>query len=54
VGKKWGSATLMDFAASLSKKPTSANAGDLVGNRMLYSNDYMVSEIRYMSLQKNK
>lgn len=42
VGEQWGSADLTEFAESLSNNFTNANAGDLTGNRMFWSNDYMV------------
>jgi hypothetical protein len=42
VGDKWSSSTLQQYASSLNGKFSSANAGKLVGNRMFYSNDYMV------------
>lgn len=42
VGEEWSSDTLIDFADSLSGEFNSANAGDLTGNRMFWSNDYMV------------
>ncbi|KAJ7128143.1 polysaccharide lyase family 8 protein [Mycena crocata] len=43
LGNEWGSDTLVDFATKLSQKSTSANAGNLRGNRMFYDNDYMAS-----------
>ncbi|KAJ7181703.1 polysaccharide lyase family 8 protein [Mycena crocata] len=42
LGQEWGSRTLLDFSKTLSRKATSANAGNLRGNRMFYDNDYMV------------
>lgn len=42
VGEQWDSNILTDFAQSLSKNISDANAGQLVGNRMFWSNDYMV------------
>jgi hypothetical protein len=44
VGEEWGSSTMINFATSLSANVTSANAGALIGNRMFFSNDYMVSK----------
>ncbi len=43
LGNKWMSGSLTDFATSLkvSNLPH-ANAGNLKGNRMFYTNDYMV------------
>ncbi|PPR06899.1 hypothetical protein CVT24_011589 [Panaeolus cyanescens] len=41
LGQKWGSSIITDFIQSMSKDTTSANAGDLVGNRHFYANDYM-------------
>ncbi|KAG6827678.1 hypothetical protein H0H92_010809 [Tricholoma furcatifolium] len=41
LGSLWNSATLSNFASSLSA-PSNVNAGGLVGNRMFYTNDYMV------------
>ena len=42
LGKQWSSDSLIGFASSLSEKTTSANAGNLIGNRMFYTSDYMV------------
>jgi len=42
LGQEWGSSPIVDFASSLSKNSTSANAGNLNGNKMFYDNDYMV------------
>jgi hypothetical protein len=42
VGNLWSSTPLKNFASSLSGSFPSGNAGNLVGNRMFYSNDYMV------------
>ncbi|KAL0071852.1 hypothetical protein AAF712_000774 [Marasmius tenuissimus] len=41
LGQEWQSDTLMRFA-QLSQGSSSSNAGQLVGNRMFYANDYMV------------
>ncbi|KAK1228704.1 hypothetical protein PQX77_008198 [Marasmius sp. AFHP31] len=41
LGQEWQSDTLTRFA-QLSQGSSSANAGQLVGNRMFYANDYMV------------
>ncbi|KAF9563105.1 polysaccharide lyase family 8 protein [Agrocybe pediades] len=42
LGQQWGSETLINFSNSLSANVSTANAGNLVGNRMFYANDYMV------------
>jgi hypothetical protein len=42
LGEQWNSDVLTNFARSLSVNATSANAGELIGNRMFYANDYMV------------
>ncbi|RDB19287.1 Chondroitinase-AC [Hypsizygus marmoreus] len=42
LGESWNSKPLLDFESSLLKESASANAGNLVGNRMFYTNDYMV------------
>jgi len=42
LGQLWSSENLTDFANSLSQNSATANAGDLVGNRMFFTNDYMV------------
>lgn len=42
LGRQWNSKPLIDFEKRLSKPTTDANAGSLVGNRMFYTNDYMV------------
>jgi len=42
LGQEWGSTTLENFSSTLSVNTTSANAGNLEGNRMFYDNDYMV------------
>ncbi|KXN90693.1 Chondroitinase-AC [Leucoagaricus sp. SymC.cos] len=42
LGQLWNSATMIDFARSLSEPGRTANAGKLLGNRMFYTNDYMV------------
>ncbi|KAF5375227.1 hypothetical protein D9758_000251 [Tetrapyrgos nigripes] len=41
LGQIWSSQALTNFAISLSRSSTSANAGQLEGNRMFYANDYM-------------
>ncbi|KAJ6610029.1 polysaccharide lyase family 8 protein [Mycena sp. CBHHK59/15] len=43
LGEEWMSDTLVDFSSTLSKNTTTANAGNLIGNRMFYDNDYMVN-----------
>ncbi|CAA7266471.1 unnamed protein product [Cyclocybe aegerita] len=53
LGEQWSSGTLIDFANDLSIDTTSANAGQLEGNRMFYTNDYMVHRGRnYVSTLK--
>jgi hypothetical protein len=42
LGEAWNSSSLSEYASSLSSSPSSANAGNLVGNRLFWSNDYMV------------
>ena len=42
LGQMWSSPVLVNFARSLTGTFASANAGNLLGNRMFYSNDYMV------------
>jgi len=42
VGRQWGSEAMIEFSESLSPQADTANAGDISGNRMFYSNDYMV------------
>ncbi|KAK0506120.1 polysaccharide lyase family 8 protein [Armillaria luteobubalina] len=43
LGNEWMSSTLTEFGASLKgDNLTHANAGNLIGNRMFYANDYMV------------
>ncbi|KAG6831247.1 hypothetical protein H0H87_005813 [Tephrocybe sp. NHM501043] len=41
LGRLWNSKKLTNFATSLSA-PSNVNAGGLLGNRMFYTNDYMV------------
>ncbi|KAG6842627.1 hypothetical protein C0991_000154 [Blastosporella zonata] len=42
LGEQWSSDPLVNFAASLSDSFENANAGDLEGNLMFFTNDYMV------------
>ncbi|TCD71497.1 hypothetical protein EIP91_008878 [Steccherinum ochraceum] len=42
LGQLWESDTLTQVYNGLVKNTTDANAGELVGNRMFYANDYMV------------
>ena len=44
---------MIGFARSLSKKTASANAGNLIGNRMFYANDYMVCGLHTMEVAGN-
>ncbi|KAG0696264.1 polysaccharide lyase family 8 protein [Suillus ampliporus] len=43
LGEQWNSDVLVNFATSLSANTTNANAGELIGNRMFFDNDYMVT-----------
>lgn len=43
LGEVWGSESLKAFAANMNKDTSNANVGDLRGNRMFYTSDYMVS-----------
>ncbi|KAG2045283.1 polysaccharide lyase family 8 protein [Suillus americanus] len=43
LGEQWNSDVLVNFARSISSNTTNANAGGLLGNRMFYNNDYMVT-----------
>ena len=43
LGNLWGSDTLINVGDSLSKPGNDANDGDIRGNKMFYTNDYMVS-----------
>lgn len=46
LGNLWSSTSLKNFAASLMPDPiTNANAGTLIGTKMFYANDYLVSLI---------
>jgi len=42
LGRLWNSQVLKDFASRLTGTFTTANAGNLLGNRMFYTSDYMV------------
>lgn len=42
LGELWSSNTLQEFTRNLWKETSNANAGNLVGNKMFYANDYMV------------
>ncbi|KAI0757018.1 galactose mutarotase-like protein [Daedaleopsis nitida] len=42
LGDLWGSQTLQSAFASLNGSGSDANSGNLTGNRMFYTNDYMV------------
>ncbi|KAI0724522.1 polysaccharide lyase family 8 protein [Cerioporus squamosus] len=42
LGDEWNSDKLKSVGESLSESSSSANSGNLVGNRMFYANDYMV------------
>ncbi|KAG8969766.1 hypothetical protein FRC03_001111 [Tulasnella sp. 419] len=43
LGQEWNSYLISNAATNLLKNSTTANAGDLVGTRMFYSNDYLVN-----------
>jgi hypothetical protein len=43
VGQQWSSNVLTNFAKRLASNASSANAGKVMGNRMFFSNDYMVN-----------
>jgi len=45
LGNQWESQKIVKAATSLAQNVTTSNAGKLVGNRMFYDNDYMVSVI---------
>jgi hypothetical protein len=55
LGQQWNSQPLINYKKDLSKKTPNANAGSLEGNRMFYTNDYMVgaSEIRVIVMDSN-
>ncbi|KAJ2927182.1 hypothetical protein H1R20_g9933, partial [Candolleomyces eurysporus] len=43
LGRLWASDILTRFATDLLPNSTSANSGNLIGNKFFYTNDYMVS-----------
>lgn len=43
LGQLWQSGTLLNVSDSLNTNTSSANVGDLRGNRMFFNNDYMVN-----------
>lgn len=43
LGELWSSDTLTNVGNSLNSPGNDANVGDIRGNRMFYTNDYMVS-----------
>ncbi|KAH7883623.1 polysaccharide lyase family 8 protein [Phlebopus sp. FC_14] len=43
LGNDWQSSALVDFAESMFKNTSNANAGDLFGNKMFFNADYMVN-----------
>ena len=45
LGHTWSSDALVTFAGSLLQTATNANAGTLKGNRMFFTNDYMVGPL---------
>lgn len=42
LGRLWQSQSLINFESTLAGSSSSANAGGLQGNRMFYTNDYIV------------
>ncbi|KAF7303320.1 Polysaccharide lyase family 8 protein [Mycena kentingensis (nom. inval.)] len=53
IGRAWDSSPITTFSTSLLKNSTSANAGNLVGNKMFFANDYMVQRgAKYVSTLK--
>ncbi|KAG9018581.1 hypothetical protein FRB90_011303 [Tulasnella sp. 427] len=42
LGQQWGDSTMTKVSTALLQSGGTSNAGNLVGNRMFYSNDYMV------------
>lgn len=44
LGDDWNSANLTGAYEILSSNSTSANVGDVVGNRVFFDNDYMASD----------
>lgn len=53
LGKLWNSPIITKFADNLSVNGTNANAGELIGNRMFYDNDYMVCSMIFFSLESS-
>jgi hypothetical protein len=43
LGELWNSSTMVQVYNSLIEPTKDANAGNLIGNRNFYNNDYMVS-----------
>ena len=43
LGEEWDSDTLTSVYSKLASESTSANVGDIRGNRMFFANDYMAS-----------
>ena len=44
LGNVWNSDTLVNVGNSLNGSGNDANVGDIRGNKMFYTNDYMVSD----------
>ena len=44
LGSLWGSDTLINAGNSLNEPGNDANVGNILGNKMFYTNDYMVSD----------
>ncbi|KAI0651820.1 polysaccharide lyase family 8 protein [Trametes meyenii] len=42
LGQEWGSDTILDVFNNLSLNTTTANSGNLIGNRVFFANDYAV------------
>lgn len=51
LGNLWNSSTLQSVYANLTMNTTSANSGNLTGNRVFYSNDYAVSGLFHSHLR---
>ncbi|KAG2366568.1 polysaccharide lyase family 8 protein [Suillus spraguei] len=43
LGEEWNSTVLLEFSSALSSNAADANVGELLGNRMFFANDYMVT-----------
>ena len=45
LGTLWSSTPITNFANQLLPDAANANSGNIIGNRMFYANDYMVSAL---------